>query len=1635
MKKIFALMAALFLICGFSVVSWAEVGDIRITWTPYSPTLSWEQDVTVDITIEPSIDLSGVDTVVYGLSHSPSVGSLIKTGDNLYRLEFNTKDILNANNTITFSSVVDITYSSGPPASYGKSLSVTFPIVAAPPTLTGTDIAIFCPTHNDTYNPTGSGSSFAYTLNGECIAKGHTLEVKVDIPGFTTVISPNATISAGSWQSGVKEITLKNDFGDTSSPVTLTINKSTSSNTGIGAVTLSGGATASTSDSSTNSDQRTIIVVPSTASGTINISATASADGAFTSLSTTSFNASAIPFDFDVTVYAPNGTIARMYYYRVIRATSTVTLLTNVNFTYAGSSLGTPLTNVPSNALEQTMSISTDRTSITLNVTPDPSCTITRVKWSNTTNWTDISSGNVTKVITLTPPTPGNSRELQIEVKAPDDTLYIVNINITNNYNSVDLATGVNIRIGSSSTSASAASTSAMITSGSTRTMTLSDTYKDYTTFYAHITLASGVTLSSATFGGNSASITNGNIVTLQLPTTTTSRDLVLNFSIGGNSYSATITVARASTTIDLVSGINIRTGAASTSTSVVSSNTTITSASDPQTMSIPTSYNGTSTFYAHITMYSGITLNSATFGGESASISNGSSSNVKVVTLSMSSSTSRNLVLNFSNGYSATITVTRGGTAVTLLTNVNFTYNGASLGVPLTNVQSNTLEQTMAISADAIDYVTLSLTPGNNCAITRIKWSDTANWTAIQNGYVAKTISLIPPVAGNSRELDIEVEAPGGQLYVVKTNIINNAGAGMVTLATGINIRTGSSATSPLVFNSTIPITSVGSTQTILIPAAYNTTTTFYVHIALANGVDLSSVTYEDGAIITAGNIFSLPLPTSATSRDFVLNFNVGGTNYAKTITVARASDAVPLATAVNIRTSTSASSILIVGSTTIITSTSASQTMTIPGSANNASVLYAHITLASDITLNSATFGSDNAFITNGNIVTLQLPTSTTSRDLVLSFNAGGVNYTKIITILCGGADSTLANIYFKRHASGANSSDSFTTSPGSFSPETRTYTVYVDENTEYIYIYPIKNNSSDSVAASGTYNNITTSGGYFSVRLNSTGINTVYLTVNGATGSNRYTLNIERVQTVVRNASLDSLVVNDNSTSSTSGAQYTLSPTFAYDKIKYDVSIPSTVSEVYLHFSAYQSDAIVTVTNATRISDGVYRATLYANMTKVVTFRVSYSGNTTTYTVNLNSGNSGNTGARLANLRVAAQESTSSTYQFALYPPFSSSVKNYVALVTNDKINGDTVYVQAILENTSDVLIISGSSVSSGYWKDIIIDTGSRNNRSTSVPIRVRESISVATDYNLTILAAPSSANYVATLDALSLRTGASTSTTLPSYNPFIGGIHNYTAYVVENEVEVVRVYFTAHDSNAWVLVNDVLVEEGYATVDLTEGSNIIKVRVYAEDCKTYKIYDILVNRRTKHNYTVFLESVQTTLAASDTLYVNVMLAGNLNYTQMNASIAYENNLLEFVGFENSDGLKTEVKKDGVNKISVRNVPSINMFTGAPCTPPVRVATLKFKLKENLSDESAAMANSSLPTVTISHSGVNDSILPPVRDTELTFASINVFPVATIPGATTAPGEALSVMFPYFDEDVVEYDEIFLLHAKIQ
>ncbi|MCL1816744.1 MAG: hypothetical protein FWG43_03980, partial [Clostridiales bacterium] len=111
-------------------------------------------------------------------------------------------------------------------------------------------------------------------------------------------------------------------------------------------------------------------------------------------------------------------------------------------------------------------------------------------------------------------------------------------------------------------------------------------------------------------------------------------------------------------------------------------------------------------------------------------------------------------------------------------------------------------------------------------------------------------------------------------------------------------------------------------------------------------------------------------------------------------------------------------------------------------------------------------------------------------------------------------------------------------------------------------------------------------------------------------------------------------------------------------------------------------------------------------------------------------------------------------------------------------------------------------------------------------------------------------------------------------------------------------------------------------------------------------------------------------------------------DLNFTMAESSVAYDTDLLEYLGYENASGWLNQVYREEPNLISMRNLPNSNLNVGAPCTDPLRLLTLKFAVKDTL--------------------GAGEV------ETDLSFAAVNVYPTADISDATTAPGENLTLSF---------------------
>ncbi|MCL1975480.1 MAG: cadherin-like beta sandwich domain-containing protein, partial [Firmicutes bacterium] len=661
----------------------------------------------------------------------------------------------------------------------------------------------------------------------------------------------------------------------------------------------------------------------------------------------------------------------------------------------------------------------------------------------------------------------------------------------------------------------------------------------------------------------------------------------------------------------------------------------------------------------------------------------------------------------------------TRSTAAVTLLNSITLS---SSLG-SITNVMSDALSRTLTINT-SLENATFTIVPGPGCTIMRFRLKTSSSWTIVKEQIVDVSKSFGPttmPTTGNSREYEIEVKAPNGDLIIITLTVTNTTGT---SLATSVYIRnsstygSGSTATSP----SSVAIYSNSGTQTMTVSSSY-TSSTLYAHIALASGVTLSSATF-DGS--------NLSLSGTATERVLQLSSSLSG--------------------------------------------------------------------------------------------------------DLVLRFSSGD---SRTINIDRGSSSSNrLSNLRIS-NTTNSNTSNLYDLNP-SFSSGTKSYTVYVDSGTTYIYIFPTKNSNSDTLTVTGTTGMTVTdyfsSSGYYRITLGTSSSKTVYIAVNNSSGSDRYSISIDQGANVNRNASLNTLSVRNGSSSGSS--TYTLSPSFLYNRLNYDVSLSNSVTEAYIHFTLYTSSASVSVSNASLVSTGVYRATLSGGQPKTVTISVTYSGTTTRYYINLG----GSTKARLNSLRVASQDNTSSSYQYTLAPSFSSSITNYTVLIPYTNSSSRPVWIMATLNNSNDDLRVDGSVSSSGSWVNVSsVSPGNHSN----VEIRVDDSDGNRNTYKLDIIAAPSNASNDANLNTLSLTRGNSSSNNISFNTSFNSNTTSYTADSVANDVDSVRVYASGYRASA-IVVNNELMDDSYITVGLNTGSNTIRVTVYAENCETSKTYTISINR---------------------------------------------------------------------------------------------------------------------------------------------------------------------------------------------
>jgi hypothetical protein len=136
--------------------------------------------------------------------------------------------------------------------------------------------------------------------------------------------------------------------------------------------------------------------------------------------------------------------------------------------------------------------------------------------------------------------------------------------------------------------------------------------------------------------------------------------------------------------------------------------------------------------------------------------------------------------------------------------------------------------------------------------------------------------------------------------------------------------------------------------------------------------------------------------------------------------------------------------------------------------------------------------------------------------------------------------------------------------------------------------------------------------------------------------------------------------------------------------------------------------------------------------------------------------------------------------------------------------------------------------------------------------------------------------------------------------------------------------------------------------------------------------------------EHNYRVYLSSAATSLNIGETLYVDVMLAGNINYTQIAAEVAYDTGLLELTGYHELRGWAASVTRSAAGKVAVRSIPSMNMVVGTACSDDIMIARLEFMVNKGFAGESV--------------------------ETEISIAAASVSPPGGVVGATVGTGQAV-------------------------
>ena len=304
-------------------------------------------------------------------------------------------------------------------------------------------------------------------------------------------------------------------------------------------------------------------------------------------------------------------------------------------------------------------------------------------------------------------------------------------------------------------------------------------------------------------------------------------------------------------------------------------------------------------------------------------------------------------------------------------------------------------------------------------------------------------------------------------------------------------------------------------------------------------------------------------------------------------------------------------------------------------------------------------------------------------------------------------------------------------------------------------------------------------------------------------------------------------------------------TLSPEFSSSQTAYTASVEGAVSRVTVSATAADSDATIAyldgsdtvLTDAHTSSTDTFEVALSVGGNVIKVKVTAKNGTTTrTYTVAVTRGPA-STDATLSALAVSPG---------TLSPEFSSEVTSYtasvgylVSRVTVSATAADSDATIAYLDESDTVLTDADTSSTDTF--EVALSVGGN---AIKVKVTAADSATMKT-YTVTVTRGPASSD--ATLSALAVSPG----TLSPGFSP---EVTSYTASV-RNTVSRITVTPTTNHASAVVAYLDasdapLTDAETSSTdtfeVDLSEGANIIKVKVTAEDGTATKTYTVTVTR---------------------------------------------------------------------------------------------------------------------------------------------------------------------------------------------